>query len=236
MDIAELKKLYTGFYIEEPVGNNEFSFGLRKCRKIWVPPLIEGTVKEVQQGREIAFAEVEEGKEITAAGLKQFVHFSVAGKPVFIFDNHNHAFTFWAWGVQQHIITPPVILVHVDQHSDMRKPDREPPLCQSLTQAFDYANFTLNVGNFIQPARQLGWFGEPEIINTEEGFSLEFAEPFVLDIDMDVFAPELDYISNEFKVERLHRWIKQAEMVTIATSPYFVDFERSNGFLQKIFK
>ena len=37
---------YVGFYIEEPVGNNVFSYDERTNKKIFVPKLIEGTLDD----------------------------------------------------------------------------------------------------------------------------------------------------------------------------------------------
>lgn len=236
MIIDELKKLYRGFYIEQPVGNNEFSFDKRRNRSIWVAPLVDGLPGDIREGNNIAFAEVEDDREISAKGLEQFLYFEHADRPVFIFDNHNHAFTFWAWGIEKKRITAQAKLIHVDQHSDMRRPDDEPPLCLSLAQAFDYANFNLNVGNFIKPALQLGWFSDTEIINTEEGFRQEFAEPFVLDIDLDVFAPELDYVDNDLKIQRIRYWMQEAQLTTIAFSPYFIRFDLAREYIIKICK
>ena len=38
---------YVGFYIEEPVGNNVFSYDERTNKKIFVPKLIKGTLDDV---------------------------------------------------------------------------------------------------------------------------------------------------------------------------------------------
>lgn len=45
----------------------------------------------------------------------------------------------------------------------------------------------------------------------------------LLNIDLDIFAPELDYISEEKKVTCIQNLLKQAKLVTIATSPYFIE-------------
>ena len=37
---------YVGFYIEEPVGNNVFSYDERTNKKIFVPKLIKGTLRQ----------------------------------------------------------------------------------------------------------------------------------------------------------------------------------------------
>ena len=55
---------YVGFYIEEPVGNNVFSYDERTNKKIFVPKLIEGTLDDVSLGENIVFNEIDEDTEI----------------------------------------------------------------------------------------------------------------------------------------------------------------------------
>ena len=86
---------YVGFYIEEPVGNNVFSYDERTNKKIFVPKLIKGTLDDVSLGENIVFNEIDEDTEIKAIGLKNLVQYEIDGKVVYIFDNHNHAFYFW---------------------------------------------------------------------------------------------------------------------------------------------
>lgn len=61
---------YVGFYIEDPIGNNEFSYEDRENKNIYVPRLIEGTLDDVALGDKIVFNEIDEGNEIKAKGLK----------------------------------------------------------------------------------------------------------------------------------------------------------------------
>ena len=51
---------YVGFYIEEPVGNNVFSYDERTNKKIFVPKLIKGTLDDVSLGENIVFNEIDE--------------------------------------------------------------------------------------------------------------------------------------------------------------------------------
>ena len=56
---------YNGFYIDEPVGNNIFSYDERKNKKIFVPKLIEGNLDSVKVGEKIVFSEIDFDKEIS---------------------------------------------------------------------------------------------------------------------------------------------------------------------------
>ena len=61
---------YVGFYIEEPVGNNVFSYDERTNKKIFVPKLIKGTLDDVSLGENIVFNEIDEYKDIKEKVLK----------------------------------------------------------------------------------------------------------------------------------------------------------------------
>ncbi len=239
MDLSDLKSLYSGFHIREPRGNNAFSFEKRRQKHIFVPPLIEGALADVVIGKEIVFSEIDEGVEYNPVGLAHFVCFMHGDCPVFVFDNHNHAFAFWMAAWQQGIFPAARPLVHVDQHTDMREPDTwfEYSLnaAPSLQAAFDYTNFRLNVGNFIQPALKLGLFSKVQIIDSSSGFEDPLPDQYVLDIDLDIFAPEMDYIGNQYKLDKIRGYLPKAKLITVASSPYFIDQALAIRFLRKIF-
>jgi hypothetical protein len=45
----------------------------------------------------------------------------------------------------------------------------------------------------------------------------------VLNIDLDIFSPELEYIPRSKKMKCIKNLMKYVTFVTIATSPYFID-------------
>ncbi len=268
---------YRGFWLTEPCGNNAFSFKERSCRKIFVPPLIQGTVKDVALGEEIAFCEIVDGKEVAAKGLRSFVHIERPGQDIFIFDNHNHAFFFWSWAVLAGKVPPGLALVHVDQHKDMREPGNQIPLeaggwkpkdgpaaklldarswrsvdgptalgpdsssfqplafsDHMLRSIFNYTNFELNVGNFIPPALRLGLVSQVIHVDSAASFKGPFPEQLILDIDLDIFAPLMSYIPDALKVARLIELIPRSPIVTIASSPFFIDQSRAISALRDI--
>ncbi len=236
---SEACALYNGFYLKEAHGNNAFSFQERKQRTLFVPPLIRGNLTDVQIGALPAFVEFDEGKEHVKVGLQNFVAFEWQGKPVFIFDNHNHAFFFWLLGFKAGIVPPGLPLLHVDQHTDLRQPS-EPPAFRlteplHLKEVFTYTNQTLNVGNFIQPALKLNLFSEVWVVNTTPDFQKHWPEPFVLDIDLDIFVPELSHMNDDFKLEQIRSYMDRATLITIATSPFFIDQQLALEKLQQLF-
>lgn len=237
--IEILKHYYSGFQISRPVGNNAFSYKLRVNKQIYVPPIRQGSLDDLKVGYHIGFSEVDEGVEHNELGLANFIYFIWNDIPVYIFDNHNHAFFFWMFEYWRENLPAGLHLVHVDQHSDMWKPEQFPEFTLQDSnlpdKAFKYANFVLNVGNFIKPALHLKLFSDVSIITGTIDFELKFESPIVFDLDMDVFAPIMDYIGNPYKIDSIRQWMKQAKVITIATSPYFMNQPLAFKFLQKIF-
>ena len=233
-----MQRLYSGFYIEDPVGNNAFSFAERSNRRIFVPPLILGSLSDLQIGEATVFSEVETGQEHNLPGLEQFIFWQRNHQPIFIFDNHNHAFCFWITAFRAGVFPAGLRLVHVDQHSDMREPTVYPKSLDEMTipAAFDYTNFQLNVGNFIQPALRLGLFSSVEIIDSSYSLTRRLDEPIVLDIDVDFFADEMRYIRDSDKLDAIRSYLGIAQFVTIATSPYFISQQHAIDVIHKIFR
>lgn len=239
MNIQPLQAFYNGFFITEPLGNNAFSYAKRQNNSIYVPPLIEGTLSEIQLGSQIVFSEIEDGIEKNRNGLKNFVYFPFQGKNIFIFDNHNHAFFFWLAGYLQGKIKPGLPLVHIDQHSDMRDPQALPDFTLNrnvdIAEVFDYTNYVLNVGNFIQPALKLGLFSDVQIIDSSTSFERPVPTDYVLDIDLDIFSEDMAYIDVVIKNVKIKQYIQKASFITIATSPYFINQRRALRILKALF-
>ncbi|MBD3225556.1 MAG: hypothetical protein GF313_12575 [Caldithrix sp.] len=236
--MADAITLYKGFYIESPVGNNAFSWEKRRQKSIWVPPLQRGKLSNLASGDKVVFSEIDEKVEQQCIGLYQFVLLQDFRIPIFVFDNHNHAFFFWWLLWKAHIIEPRTKLVHIDQHSDMREPPHYfNPNSENvdLKKAFENTNYMLNVGNFIQPALQTGIFTDVLMIDSSVRFELQPSGPCVLDVDMDIFAAEMNYINTNYKIVKIREWIKRADAVTIATSPYFMDQPEAISLIRDIF-
>ena len=226
---------YKGFYIEEPYGNNIFSYEERENKKIFVPRLIEGDLEDVLVGEHIVFNEIDEDNEIKAKGLENLVVYKLNDKIIYIFDNHNHAFYFWMKSLQENHFNKGCKLVHVDQHKDMREPSNYDVNVLDLDDVFRYTNRVLNVGNFIQPALKKEIFSEAIIIDSSYGFDKTIEGEYVLDIDLDIFSKDMDYIPYDFRLEKIKDLIKNAKVITIATSPYFIDQDYAIKVLKELF-
>lgn len=226
---------YKGFYIDKPIGNNEFSYIERKNKKIYIPPLKEGDLNDVKVGNNIAFSEIEE-YEINTMGLDCFVKYNYKGKDVYIFDNHNHAFYFWVKGIHENKFVKGIMLVHVDQHKDTREPKEYIDDIDDLKKVFKYTNYILNVGNFMKPALNINIFNKLIIMDNEKSFYEEINEDFVLDIDLDIFSSDMDYISYDLRMKKIKGLVKKSKFITIATSPFFINQEKAIKILKEIFE
>lgn len=229
---------YQGFWLADPEGNNAFSFDQRQNKKIFVAPLIEGSLKDLEVGEEVVFSEFFDGQEINKKGLKYFVYLKTSEKDIFIFDNHNHAFFFWMYGLKEGLFKKGLTLLHVDQHKDTRIPLGFPNFQLDnidLAQAFRYTNDVLNVGNFLPAANHLKLFNKIEFLDNKESFLKEYSFDCILDLDMDIFAPDMDYIPREVKLNKIRRLLKGASFITIATSPYFMDQKQAIKIIHELF-
>lgn len=226
---------YKGFYIDKPYGNNVFSYEERENKKIFVPKLIEGNLEDVEVGDNIVFNEIDEDKEIKAIGLRNLVQYKYEDKTIYIFDNHNHAFYFWMKSLENKEFNKGCTLVHVDQHKDMREPDNYNVDINNLDDIFAYTNEILNVGNFIQPALKKEIFSQVIIIDSSYGFDVKVKGEYVLDIDLDIFSKDMDYIPYDFRLNKIKDLIKGAKVITIATSPYFIEQDYAIKVLKELF-
>jgi hypothetical protein len=202
---------------------------LRVAPLVEVKDFAELEKKLAVEERYVAFAE-QEGR---FHGLQYFLKY---GK-WYVVDNHNHALFF---RYQQYLQSRQVCrVVHIDQHSDMWENQFSLPVdvlevdCSSEVFAF-VQRFT-NVGNFLQPALKSGLVSEVQQVVTEYGLQhLQVpVEPYLLDIDLDFFAPEMG-IEIEKYLPVLKRLMERAQGVTIATSPYFLEQGRAIEMVKKI--
>ena len=158
--------------------------------------------------------------------------------PVYIFDNHNHALHFWWKYTLETNTTLPVI--HIDQHSDLAHPEVKFDLPQknNLDYLRDYTNHSCNVGNFIHPALQAWYISECLQVRSEQALlALQIpSTDFILDIDLDFWAPEMSISEKNKTIEKTKELIHQASLLTIATSPYFLEQEVALKLLQELYE
>ena len=217
------------------IGNNALSYNERMAI-LWtepslvIPALIDGNIHDVLLGEEIVFEEVQNGKLVSCKGLQDFVYIQDYGKEIAIFDNHNHALYFWLEWYKKGLIESWCELIHIDEHSDLWSNDNVLNLEEAKKDenySFEFTNHSCNVGNYIQPVIKSWLIGR--MIRIENEFQLDeymdyqISPNTILNIDLDIFSPELDHIDEKKKVSCIQNLLGQAKFVTIATSPYFIE-------------
>lgn len=226
------------FEIDGPVGNNALSYDRRGPRpSLWVPSAVTGRFEDVTPGDRVVFEDFDEhGTLQSCCGLRHLVKTEWAGVPAVVVDNHNHAFYFWEEARLSGRLATGAALVHVDQHRDTRVPER---MYDGLTieDAFEYTNFCLNVGDYVIPAREAGVIGDMQLVTSGEALgdlSLAPRRNKILNIDLDFFAPEMSYVDFDLAARFIAAHLSTASLVTIATSPFFMDQPHAIRVLQRL--
>jgi len=154
-------------------------------------------------------------------GMKQDVVLWRNNKPVYIFDNHHKA--LFAFQEAQKNFGKQLPLVHIDAHPDDALPefDIKEITPENLRETYEQSR----ICDFISVSQQGGLIGEVERIVTSSQFDDYMLPegPFILSLDIDIFGPEGGYIELEAKVKAIADVWEKAAVVTIATSPGFID-------------
>ena len=235
------------FYITKNIGNNSLSFEKRENPKLYVPNLIKisnfSKIKLLKENPErITFQDFWfDDKLSTNFWLENFYEIEYFWKKIYLFDNHNHALYFWYLAKNQWNITSWATLYHIDEHADYRDPkmDLEKTDLKSI---FEYTNFSkINVGNYIIPAEREGLVWKTvQIRNTQnlENYlenKKDKENNIILNLDLDFFQPDLDFIDYELKKKVVLDISKKADVITISTSPFFIDQELAIKVFKDLF-
>lgn len=165
--------------------------------------------------------------------------------PIYIFDNHNYALYFWTQWLREtkHI---PWTVIHIDQHTDMRPNEYTLDMQYLQNDAYlqTFATEYCTIGNFIPPLLD-AWVlaqceqtrTERKLLNYEDEIPTQLlSKPYILDIDLDFRAPEMSIHAYHKTLEKTRQLLRNASLVTIATSPWFIDQQLAITVLKDIFE
>jgi len=245
-------------YITDPIWNNEFHYDERialwsedespaSLGKIFIPSLITWNIDDLEEWSEIVFEETENWKLVSCTGLKHFIETSLFAKegegdskkiPVYIVDNHNHALTFRythrfnVWAFER------LVVIHIDQHADTKPNTNQLPITNyelPITEVEDFVNTKTNIGNFISAALNNRIINEVIQIRTEHALHHSTIQQWsiIVDIDVDFWEWKSDQeIESDFEIIR--KLVDNACLITIATSPYFMDQKKAIEIIKQL--
>lgn len=105
---------------------------------------------------------------------------------------------------------------------------------------FLYTNRVLHVGNFISPLLEEKKISSLAIIDSQyqmDNFpKSDFPKDYVLDLDLDFFSKDMDYISYQQRLDFVCEAAKDAKAILIASSPYFISFDEAKRALEQILR
>jgi hypothetical protein len=182
--------------------------------------------------------------------------------PIYIFDNHNHVFYAWAEALKMGWFEKGATLVHMDEHFDAAEPVIPPdpqPLIRGADQpnhwqidlddlenVWKYTNEILQIATYIKPALKLGMFTECIDYVESKHFEIPIRPPNpllrgdflpsqnVINLDIDVFHADMSHISWEQKIDVLKQYLPQTKVITMATSPYFIDQQKAIQLVRRV--
>lgn len=238
------------FFINQNKWNNSFSFDKVKNKKIYVPNLIDIDIWDLDKielqndKNKVAFQDIWfDWKMSINHWLKNFYRIKYDWKEIILFDNHNHAFYFWFEAKKKWIILDNSKLIHIDEHADTRDNQKYllKPESDDLQKVFDFTNYELNVGDYIIPAQKqwLIW----DIVQIRSTSDLEkylsdtknIVWDIILNLDLDFFRPDLDFIDFDLKKKVILDVAKKAKLITVSTSPFFIDQDLAVKVFKDIF-
>ena len=241
------KNYSTPYHFIENAWNNRFAWEKRKALYNTNPCLIipsrkVGKIEDVKIGDTLVFEEEEDGILKSCSGLENFI--SIEGDiPIQVFDNHNHALYFWIEALRNGYVKKGFELIHIDEHSDLWENKHSLDIEKALLDeayTWEFTNFSCNVWNYIEPIRQTGYI--EKIVRIENEYQIDTYKNYtpeknsILNLDLDIFAPELDHIDEMKKVACIKNFLPKVSYVTIATSPFFIEQERALEKLRKVFE
>ncbi|MEA3304354.1 MAG: UPF0489 family protein [Patescibacteria group bacterium] len=235
-DSQDLQRIYTPpSWIGIGVGNNSFSLDTRPStavEKLFIPSLeYAEDFSQAYIGDKPVFQDYDEYDNWDIQnGLEKFLISKTQSSqtPISLIDNHNHVYLIWEQCIGHKIIDTGFQLVHIDAHRDEAPcPYYYPGIPSSELQIADYIDAGFQAG-YIKKLTSICESGKFEEIplpcrDAINRVSTSQNQSLILNIDIDIFMPDSEYINTEDKVRIISYYAKHADLITLATSPHFID-------------
>ena len=201
-----------GFFHTGEQGNN--SFLQQGETGLHIPGIQLGDESDISMGTQIVFCDFEDNHYLQKVGLKDYIcGFSNSGTPIFVCDNHNMVLEAW-----QLLKDAKPSLIHIDQHKDNANINCNPKDSIYCTRICDYIQYAqlnqwieFDYLSFVE-AQDLDKLSKVNSINSK-----------IVNIDIDFFVKELTMLTVAEKINIICTACRHATMITIATSPGFID-------------
>lgn len=156
---------------------------------------------------------------------------------------------FWYEAYQDGLLKENAELIHIDEHSDLWDNPYDISIINNPDffnlsrkeqddKIYRFTNYRCNVGNYIQPAIRDGLIKNRIRIENEyqvdEYMNYKPSPNSILNIDLDFFSPEMNFIQYEKKMKIIQNLIPHVGCITFATSPYFIDFSLAMRALRDV--
>lgn len=220
-----MTNFFKNIKIDKPVWNNIFNFEQRKILWWWtifVNKVIDWNIEDIKIWSNFVFEEIWDNWElIQCVWLDN--HIKIWDN-IFIVDNHNMVLWYWLDKILKNWIKW-TKLVHIDQHSDMNNNEFTLKRCKTIDDFYNFSVYNCNVWNFIDPVFKEKYISNIYQIRTEYSL-LNFnqdIDDYILDIDVDFFEEWMWIIHKEKCIDKIISIWKKAKIITIATSPLFIE-------------
>lgn len=178
------------------------------------------------------------------ANIYDYSSASFEKKRIIIMDNHNHALFFRT----QELIDKKhqnISITHIDQHSDLNSPNKYIQLPTSTCDLWEYTNYICEISTFIKPfldrfpSTDFRWIkSEYDYLSHKDDLLTSSKKDWkikIVDIDCDFRAPEMSIEKFDETITLTKQLIIHADIVTIATSPLFIDQDNALSIIHKLF-
>ena len=206
-------------------GNNSFSYAQRKAAWSQCILLIPAIKKIDSLSIDLWHDIVCEEYDDSIVSCTWLAHMYERWK-IKIFDNHNYALYRW--------LQNPMHVIHIDQHSDMwlRSWAIDMSRLDDQRYIYDLTNFDVHIGNFVSAYLTIQTCTQ---LRTQSCvLDHKPVGRYILDIDCDFWAPEMLNTHRPQTINKVRDMMRYAEMVTIATSPYFIDQQQAIDIIHQL--